>query len=247
MEYERWAPWYDRIRAEFGFSLERERASADRLLSLLPEDAPVRPLHELAPRVTGRDAIVVGLAPGWGAPPIWTLPAQRPEPALLAADGAAATCLDAGVVPSIVVTDLDGPVPAEVLAHARGAWVVVHAHGDNQAALDRWVPEFHGRVAGSWAGAPEPRLLDVGGFTDGDRAAYLAVALGARRVLLWGFDFESVADESPPDRPRKLAKLAWARRAISLLADSGPCPVLLWRRDGTTVPYAPGISGASTQ
>jgi uncharacterized Rossmann fold enzyme len=247
VEYVRWAPWYERIREEFGFSLDRERESADRLLALLPEDAPARPLEVLAPRVAGRDAIVVGLAPGWGAPPIWTLPASGPEPALLAADGAASRCLDGGVVPTIVVTDLDGPVPAEVSANARGAWVVVHAHGDNRPSLDRWVAEFHGRVTGSWAGPPEPRLLDVGGFTDGDRAAYLASALGARRILLWGFDFEAVGDEPAAERPRKRAKLGWARRAIGLLADSGPPPIFSWKRDGTLEPYGPVMSGASTQ
>ncbi|MCI4330482.1 MAG: DUF115 domain-containing protein [Thermoplasmata archaeon] len=247
MDYAAWAPYYERIRLELGFDLARERSSADRLLELLPADAPLDPLGHLQGLVRGRDAIVVGLAPRWGAPPIWVLPAGRTHPVVLAADGAASRCLDAGIVPEIVVTDLDGPVPAEVLANSKGAAVVLHAHGDNLEALDRWAPEFHRNVVGSWAGKPEPRLLDVGGFTDGDRAAFLASALGARRVLLWGFEFANVDEEPPGQRLRKLAKLRWAREVLGVLSRSGAAPLLWWRRDGAIVPYEVGISGASTQ
>jgi len=247
LEYLSWAPHYDRIRQQFGFSLETERASADRLLELLPDSAPADPLVELGPIVRGRDAIVVGLAPRWGAPPIWVLPHQAKAPVVLAADGAAAPCLEAGIVPAIVVTDLDGPVPAEVNANAQGSYVVLHAHGDNREAIERWVPEFRGRVAGSWAGKPEPRLLDVGGFTDGDRAAYLASELGAERILLWGFDFVDVGDEPPDLRARKTAKLRWARRLLDALDAGGGRRLHWWNRDGSIVGYDAGISGASTQ
>ena len=89
MRYADWAPCYDRIRTELGFDLLRERASADRLLALLPPEAPLDPLRFLGPTVRGRDAIVVGLAPGWGAPPIWVLPSATTHPVVLAADGAA--------------------------------------------------------------------------------------------------------------------------------------------------------------
>ncbi len=156
---------------------------------------------------------------------------------LIAADGAAERCLTAGLVPAVVVTDLDGPVPSEVTANLRGSLVLVHAHGDNVPALERWVPEFPGELAGSWAGPPRPALLNVGGFTDGDRAAYLAEAVGARRILLWGFDFESVEEPDGPTRTRKLAKLACARRLLDELAAEGSVPMLRWARDGSIAPY----------
>jgi 2-amino-4-hydroxy-6-hydroxymethyldihydropteridine diphosphokinase len=246
VEYVEWAPYYDRIQREFGFSLDRENASADRLLALLAPEARRAPLPRLAPRLRGRDAIVVGLAPGAGGPPIWRLPPSRPPPAIVAADGAAARCLDAGLVPDVITTDLDGPVASEIVACARGAALVVHAHGDNVAQLEEWVPQMEGEVAGSWAGPPSESLLDVGGFTDGDRAACLAAHLGARRILLWGFEFDSVDDVGEPDRARKLAKLRWARTVLDLLAQ-GPIPLLTWRRDATLVPYVPGAVGSMTQ
>lgn len=245
MEYSAWAPQYERIRAQFGFPFEREERAADLLESLLSPVPPTDPLAELGCRLEGRDVIVVGLAPSAGPPPLWRRPATGRAPALVAADGATAACLDAGLVPSVVVTDLDGPVGSEVAANRRGSFVVVHAHGDNTDALAEWVPQFPGPIAGSWAGPPRPSLLNVGGFTDGDRAAYLAEHLAAARVLLWGFDFDHVRESDPPARARKLAKLAWARRLLALLASSGRSPLLLWHRDGTVGPY--GVGGEEAE
>jgi len=246
VEYAEWAPFYARIQREFGFSMDRERAAADRLHDLLPVAGRRPPLPRIAPRLAGRDVIVVGLAPGAGAPPVWRLPLSRPAPAIVAADGAAARCLDGGLTPDVITTDLDGPVASEIAACAKGALLIVHAHGDNVDALEEWVPQAEGDLAGSWAGPPSESLLDVGGFTDGDRGAYLAAHVGARRILLWGFEFSSVEYASEPNPERKLAKLRWARAALTELA-RGPVPVLTWRRDATLVPYAAGADGSRTQ
>lgn len=237
MEYSEWAPRFDRIRAEFGFPFERELAAADLLESLLPASAPVDPLERLRPLLEGRTVIVVGLAPRAGPPPLWRLPPSERSPAIIAADGATSTCLDAGLVPQVIVTDLDGPVPAEIAANRRGSVVVIHAHGDNRPALEEWVPQFPGEVVGSWAGPPRPKLLNVGGFTDGDRAAYLADHLGAERILLWGFDFAHTAATDPAAHQVKLEKLSWADRVLGELAHDGRSPLFTWRPDGTIVPY----------
>ncbi|HXW67472.1 MAG TPA: 6-hydroxymethylpterin diphosphokinase MptE-like protein [Thermoplasmata archaeon] len=238
MEYARWAPQYERLRQAFGFPLDAEERAAERLVDLLPAAARAEPLERVARRLRGREVVVVGLAPGAGPPPLWRLPADAAGPVVVAADGAAATCLDAGLVPSVIASDLDGPVAAEVAANRRGSLVVVHAHGDNRPALEQWVPQFPGELAGSWSGPPRAGLFDVGGFTDGDRAAYLAEHVGARRVLLWGFDFGSVEEPDPAARRRKLAKLDWARRILADLAAESPVPIDAWARDGSIARYA---------
>lgn len=247
MEYARWAPQYARIQRTFGFPFAREEESARRLRELLPSTDAARALARLAERLRGREVVVVGLAPRGGAPPLWRLPASPQPPALVAADGATARCLDAGLVPDVIVTDLDGPVASEVAASARGAIVLVHAHGDNREALERWVPEFTGAVFGSWAGPPSLELLNVGGFTDGDRAVFLAEHVGARRILLWGFDFEAVDETGPDSRTQKLAKLGWARELIGWLATESPVPIVWWARDGSMARYGAVGTGPATQ
>ncbi len=247
MEYPAWAPQYERIRAAFGFDFAREEAAAALLESLLPTAARTDPLARIRRRLEGREAILVGLAPGAGPPPLWRRRTHRPAPVLIAADGAAEICLGAGLVPSIVVTDLDGPVPSEIAANHRGSLVVVHAHGDNLDAVREWVPQFPGELAGSWAGPPRDGLLDVGGFTDGDRSAYLAEHVGARRIVLWGFDFDRADGSDAAERARKLAKLGWARDDLRLLAREGRAPIFVWRPDGTEAPYDGGNSVASTR
>jgi uncharacterized Rossmann fold enzyme len=247
VEYAEWVPQYRRIQHEFGFDFERETVAAARLTGLLPRPRPENPLAVVAERLKGRDVVVVGLAPRSGAPPLWMLPPAGRRPAIVAADGATQRCLEAGLVPDVIVTDLDGPVPSETAANARGSLVVIHAHGDNLAALDRWVPEFSGPVVGSWAGPPTDLLFDVGGFTDGDRSVFLAEHVGASRILLWGFDF-SVADEvATPLRDRKLDKLRWARELLAWLARRSSVPILAWRPDGTLESYGDAASGPSTQ
>jgi uncharacterized Rossmann fold enzyme len=247
VEYARWGPHYDRIAREFGFDPEREAAAASVLRALLPPEALRDPLPRCQARIAGREAVVVGLAPEAGPPPIDRLPPSSSARVVLAADGATAPCLSAGIVPDLVVTDLDGPVASEVTANARGALVVVHAHGDNIPALREWTPEFSGDLAGSWSGVPQPDLLDVGGFTDGERAAFLAEHCGATSVLLWGFDFVRVAETDPATRARKQAKLRFAADDLGALARESRVPVLEWRRDGSRRPFQGGAAGRSTQ
>lgn len=247
VEYREWAPQYAQIQGQFGYEFGREEVAARRLTELLSGRPLIPPLEPVTRRLAGRDVIVVGLAPRAGAPPVWKLEGSRERPALVVADGAAEPCLAANLVPDLVVTDLDGPVPSEVAANARGALAVVHAHGDNLPAVERWVPEFPGEVVGSWAGPPTPRLLDVGGFTDGDRAVFLADHVGARRILLWGFDFTTVEETDAAAREVKVAKLARARELLEWLLSQGRVPLIEWRTDGSFRDYGTAGIGPSTQ
>jgi uncharacterized Rossmann fold enzyme len=244
VEYSRWVPYYRRIADEFRFPFEAEESAALELLGLLPPEAREAPAERLRARLVDREVVVVGLAPEAGAPPLSRLPSTPRSPAVVAADGATERCLAAGIVPEIVVTDLDGPVPAEVAANARGSLVLIHAHGDNRPALRTWVPQFPGALAGSWAGAPRTGLVNFGGFTDGDRGAFLAEASRASRVLLFGFDFHRVTETDPVSEARKRSKLRWAERLIGLLAQEGGVPLVWWHPDGTQEPVQAGDASA---
>jgi 2-amino-4-hydroxy-6-hydroxymethyldihydropteridine diphosphokinase len=247
VEYADWAPVYRRIAEEFGFPWELEEIAGRTLRGLLRPEGRLRTVERLRSRIADRTAVIVGLAPGTTVPALSSLGPSTPAPVLIAADGATELCLSAGIVPDIVVTDLDGPVPSEITANSRGAFALIHAHGDNREAMLRWVREFPGATGGSWAGSPGDGLVNFGGFTDGDRAAFLAEELGASQILLAGFDFTRVEEPDEAVRARKLRKLSWARELLELLVRRGRTPIEMLRPDGTQVPFPVAVEPPSTQ
>ncbi len=112
--------------------------------------------------------------------------------------------------PDVVLTDLDGDFRALKRAEMRGALIGIHAHGDNIPSLRRCVPAFRRRF-GTCQCCPRENVYLFGGFTDGDRCAFMAAALGARRVDIYGFDFSAPVPKRGKSRARKALKLMYAR------------------------------------
>lgn len=219
-----WMPLYRRIVSEFGYS---ERA--DREAAALLDAALARPLAlgQLRRIVRGRTAIVAGAGPSLHRL-ARALREHRGVPrgaALISADSATGTLLGAAdAVPDVVVTDLDGDLAGALpRAAAAGAAMVVHAHGDNAGLLGDAAAALGPRCLGTSQCRPVGSLHNFGGFTDGDRAAFLADALGAARIVLCGMDVRggrigSASGTAAPDRPAKLRKLEWAGRLLEWLA-----------------------------
>jgi len=205
MQFATWEPLYQSILKDFGFSPEMDEEAAMLLAKLLRDREPLLCAAEAI--VGGHRIVVCGNAPTLDKELVGL---QERGGVFLAADGATAVLLRHGIVPDMVVTDLDGPFPAILKANQMGSIVVVHAHGDNLDALDRYVPQLE-RIIGTVQCRPMPGLYNFGGFTDGDRCVFLAKELGAASITLVGFDFE---DESVT--PRKKRKLEWAKRLIEL-------------------------------
>jgi 2-amino-4-hydroxy-6-hydroxymethyldihydropteridine diphosphokinase len=205
MQFATWEPIYLAILDDFGFSMAGDEDAAKQLSELLRgrEDW----LSRADARVRGQSVVVFGNAP--------TLDReldelQRTDAVFLAADGATAVLLRRGILPDVIVTDLDGSFPDILNANQEGSIAVVHAHGDNIDALVRYVPQLE-CVVGTAQCRPPEGLYNFGGFTDGDRSVFLAKELGAASIKLVGFDYE---DNSVT--PRKRRKLAWAKRLIEL-------------------------------
>lgn len=206
MDWSAWAPFYRAIRRDFGYDAASDRAAARLLDAYVAADAA----DALAARLDGARAVVAGDGPGLER----EVDATHPDDAVvIAADGAARRLDEVGVAPDVVVTDLDGaPTTAAALADA-GTTVVVHAHGDNADLLEEWLPALADPV-GTTQVEPVGALLNPGGFTDGDRAAFLADACGAAMIELAGFRLD---DPAPPAEKRW--KLRWAERLLRWLED----------------------------
>ncbi|NOZ76511.1 MAG: DUF115 domain-containing protein [Euryarchaeota archaeon] len=213
MEYADWEGLYREILEDFGFSRERDEEAA-RLLDSLLEDVDVGILEDI---IRGQSVSVFGAGPSLEGVE------DFPDGPKIAADGAASYLMEKGIVPDIVVTDLDGRMEDLLEAAGRGAVVVVHAHGDNMDRLKAYVPQLVGRgtVVGTCQCRPVGRVRNFGGFTDGDRCVFLACHFGARKIALYGMDFKAGIGRYSfsADTALKRKKLAWAENLVSLAMD----------------------------
>jgi len=207
MNLKEWQPLYLEIVREFGFDCGQDERSAQILSHLLTKKTGYHAtLDKLTRLIEGCNVLVCGKAPIL----IRDIKSGKIEgqETIIAADGATSVLLAQGVVPHIVVSDLDGSITDLKRANALCSIMVVHAHGDNINAIEAYVPSLSA-VLGTAQTHPEPLLLNVGGFTDGDRAVSLAKEYGARAIGVIGFDFSDTSVT-----PRKMQKLRWAKRLL---------------------------------
>jgi len=222
MEFEQWEPVYASICADFGYDRDGDRQARDLLAELFVElageaageaaESPTAYASKLVEHAIsgldfgGRTVAVAGAAPGLEAELNLVTAADR----VVAASDAAARILRAGHDLDCMVTDLDKtPETARALT-AAGVPVFVHAHGDNADLVREHVPTFDvTAVVPTTQAAPVPPVRNVGGFTDGDRAAFVADALGADQLVFPGWEFDD-----PTVDAEKRRKLEWAERLL---------------------------------
>ncbi|MGC8613568.1 MAG: 6-hydroxymethylpterin diphosphokinase MptE-like protein [Conexivisphaera sp.] len=221
-----WLPSYAAIARALGLNPLADVVAAAALgIAAIPRTVGENRLRSI---VEGRPAVVVGAGPSlerWagliagGWPPF--------PRSLIAADDATTALLSRGVVPDVIVTDLDGDAGAIGRAARMGSVVVVLAHGDNIAGALRAASTLPGLVPTGQV-VPLPNSRVYGGFTDGDRAVYLAAAMGATRAILVAMELEGeIGDYSRKNKGgdewirRKRMKLRIARALLDALAGSG--------------------------
>lgn len=229
MEFGLWEKYYTEILDDFGFSRENDEKSAKLLDEILSTEGCLT-LNDLSEIVGFSDKFIV-----FGAGPsikehILELKENYDlrDYVLVAADGATTALIEERIAPDIVATDLDGNIDDIMLANIRGANVAIHAHGDNIEKIASMTPFFN-NIIGTTQAQPIGNLYNFGGFTDGDRAIFLSVALGASQIILAGMDFGDVvtkysrpklenALEKADDFKRK--KLVYAERFTNWIAEN---------------------------
>ena len=203
MEFETWEPVYESILDDFGFGRAADERARDRMVSLLGGGSTLAPADF---EYTGQTVAIAGAGPNLERE------ADRAAAAdvVIAASIAADRLADAGVAVDCMVTDLDKNPDTVARLTAAGTPVAVHAHGDNGPALERYVPAAEpSAVLPTTQAAPTGTVYNLGGFTDGDRAAFLADHFGAAELRFAGWDF----DDDSVD-PMKRRKLRWAERLL---------------------------------
>lgn len=137
---------------------------------------------------------------------------------LVAADGSCGLLGREGLMPDIIVTDLDGDVDEERKMNSNGALMVIHFHGDNYEVASEFVKSLKGSAVITTQAGPTVNTFNFGGYTDGDRAVLLCEEFGAKRVILAGFDFGSVLVEGDTS---SLEKLNEAKRIVEEAKERG--------------------------
>ncbi len=207
-----WMPIYHRIAGVLDLDVGEDR----RATLLLDELASPKSPDVLEELIRGEEVWVLG-----NAPELADQLRNSPEGIIVAADAASVVFKQVtGRDPDVVVTDLDGPVESYL---EMSSVLVVHAHGDNVRRIISYVPRM-GSVIPTTQVEPAGSVHNFGGFTDGDRAAFLAWSAGAKRIHLLGMNFMRINRydvTSGKDLGRKILKLKIAKYLLKLLERLG--------------------------
>ncbi|MDY6817207.1 MAG: 6-hydroxymethylpterin diphosphokinase MptE-like protein [Halobacteriales archaeon] len=201
MDFETWEPVYEAILTDFGF----DRTADERARDLLAEY--VDPItEEILPAFAGAEVAIAG-----GGPTLKEEIAIAGEADIVVAASTAADVLrDANVTVDLMVTDLDKNTETARQFTQLGRPVAIHAHGDNIPALRAIMPQCDPAwVVATTQAEPLPAVANFGGFTDGDRGAFLADHFGAERLRFPGWSFDD-----PTVDAMKRRKLQWAKRLL---------------------------------
>ncbi|MFX0097405.1 MAG: 6-hydroxymethylpterin diphosphokinase MptE-like protein [Candidatus Hodarchaeota archaeon] len=223
----------------FGYSL-KEDIRAEKILHKLLENNGLT-FEEVKPILENKSVIIYGAGPSLPSN-VSTIAEKKAFQSFIhvAADGAAWALLEHNIIPSIVVTDLDG-LDADILAqlHLLGTIFAVHAHGDNIDLVEEYVPRVANRVIGTVQSKPSTPLINTGGFTDGDRAVCFVEAAKPKQILLVGMDFGPIIgryskpflDKDVIASNEKRNKLEIARGIIEWILETTTVPIIDFRNE----------------
>jgi hypothetical protein len=236
MRWELWRPWYEKIVHQLNLNKKTDEAAAKMLNDLLPKP-DIKKLRNL---IKGKECIVLGAGPSLDDDLEKLEGAGFLNKTLIAADGATSAVLEYRN-PEIIVTDLDGVVNDQLEAWQRGSWMVVHAHGDNVSQVREIAPKLNERVIGTTQVEPFGKLYNFGGFTDGDRAAFMAHELDAKKIYLAGMDLGSKIGKhsGAKDVKRKITKLEICGELLVWLAGELGAKLINLTGHGEPVPNVP--------
>jgi len=221
MFYKDWKIIYKEIAKDLNFKEENDVIAAD-ILNKLLFDNKQGSIKDLKKIIENKEIIVFGA--GNSLEKIIMLHKKKLSNKIkITADGATSALLENNILPDIIVTDLDGKIDDQIMANKKGSILVIHAHGDNIPKIKNHLSDFKGKIIGTTQiySKPFENLYNFGGFTDGDRAVFLADYFNAKKIYLVGFDFDGSIGKysfsNKKDKLLKLKKLNWCKYLLNNL------------------------------
>ena len=199
-----WKKRYFSILKELNYSEKKDKESAIILDSILKKNNSIEKIRKL---IQGKTVFVIGSGPSLSI----AIPKLKKlkKSIKIAADSSLKPLIDNGIIPDIIVTDLDGNENAIKKMSKTKSIFVIHAHGDNIEKL-QMVKKIKNSI-GTTQTNPFNKIQNFGGFTDGDRGVFLANHFDAKKIILFGMDFGNqigkFSNTNRSDREMKLKKL----------------------------------------
>jgi uncharacterized Rossmann fold enzyme len=216
--------FYQSIGESLGIDESRDLSSRDLLWSILARRTESPSLDKVKKYFENKTTVVFGAGPSLLSD-LAGLHAfiKSKNPAIVAADGAADALIEQGFTSMAVVSDLDSCSETTLRKSSRSGMVFTHAHGDNMELVKEIVPRMEKNTLGTTQVASRIPVRNYGGFTDGDRACYIASAFDPSSIIIAGMDFGkdegkySVNRYSSGTNPRRSIKLEWGRKSLEYL------------------------------
>lgn len=197
MNWIEWKKNYFRIIKQLGFDPKADERSAKLLttyltaLSKTTKDA----FHQKLQRILQFPVLIAGAGPSLEQDLASLFSTEiLKKIQIIAVDGATTLFQSKNIIPTVVITDLDGDLCAIRWAIENGALTLIHAHGDNLQQISSFFKNQRKifskkNVWGTTQNKPGRVLFNFGGLTDGDRAIFLAFHYQSPLIGLIGFDF----------------------------------------------------------
>ena len=199
-----WKKRYSDILKEFRYDEKKDEESAIILDSILEKSDVSEKIITL---VRQKTVLIIGSGPSLSS----AIPELKKykNTVKIAADSSIKPLVENGIIPDIVVTDLDGDKNTlDRIAKTKSIFVV-HAHGDNIEKLE-FAKKFKNCLGTSQSHSFK-KIQNFGGFTDGDRGVFLANHFQAKKIILFGMDFGKrigkFSETKESERTIKLMKL----------------------------------------
>ena len=210
-----WKKRYFSILKELNYSEKKDKESALILDSILKKTDTIKKVRKL---IEGKTIFVIGSGPSLS---IAIPKLKKLEKSIkIAADSSLKPLVDNGIIPDIIVTDLDGNEDTIKKISKTKSIFVIHAHGDNIEKL-QMVKKMKNCI-GTTQTNPFNKVQNFGGFTDGDRGVFLASYFNAKKIILFGMDFGNqigkFSNTKKSDRKTKLKKLEIGRELLIWLS-----------------------------
>jgi len=212
-----WNKRYSDILKEFKYSKKKDKESAIILDSILKRSNVNQKIINL---VKGKTVFVIGSGPSLST----AIPKLKnfKKSVKISADSSVKPLIENGIIPDIVITDLDGDENTLKKIAKTKSIFVVHAHGDNIEKLE-FAKNFKNCI-GTTQTKSFNKIQNFGGFTDGDRSVFFASYYEAKKIILFGMDFGDrigkFSNTKQSERKIKLMKLKRGKLLLEWLSTS---------------------------